>query len=47
MGRVGLLARLGAFRAGIAKVHGCSVWSLDSDFERMSRLGFVTLHHLD
>jgi predicted nucleic acid-binding protein len=32
--------------AGIADAHNCAVWSLDSDFERMARLGWVTLHHV-
>lgn len=30
--------------AGIAETHDCSVWSLDSDFQRMFRLGLVKLH---
>jgi predicted nucleic acid-binding protein len=32
--------------AGIADAHACSVWSLDSDFKRMARFGWVTLHHV-
>ena len=31
--------------AAIAQEHALKIWSLDSDFERMERLGFVELHH--
>jgi predicted nucleic acid-binding protein len=30
--------------ASIANDRDATIWSLDSDFERMSRLGFVSLH---
>jgi predicted nucleic acid-binding protein len=30
--------------AGIADGHGSEVWSLDSDFARMARLGLLRLH---
>jgi predicted nucleic acid-binding protein len=30
--------------AAIAKEHALKVWSLDADFARMERLGFVELH---
>jgi predicted nucleic acid-binding protein len=29
----------------LAQEQGASVWSLDSDFERLAGLGFVRLHH--
>jgi predicted nucleic acid-binding protein len=31
--------------AAIAAENGCQVWSLDQDFPRMARLGFVSLVH--
>ncbi|HSD10155.1 MAG TPA: PIN domain-containing protein [Candidatus Binatia bacterium] len=30
--------------AGVAADHGAPVWSLDSDFARMARLGLIDLH---
>jgi predicted nucleic acid-binding protein len=30
--------------AAIAAEHGAAVWSLDADFARLKRLGFVALH---
>jgi predicted nucleic acid-binding protein len=31
--------------AAMAAERGMSVWSLDNDFARMQRLGFIQLHH--
>jgi predicted nucleic acid-binding protein len=32
--------------AGIADDHHASLWSMDEDFTRMARFGFVVLHRI-